>query len=203
MTASARVAHARHFLIVYGSKFGQTARIANRMADALMADGHEVTIVHAHDRSLPGNHTFAEFDGVIVGASVINGTHQRAVARFVRANHARLSVMPCAFFSVSGAAGGSRPEDRARAGRYVADFLAQTGWRPQKTDAIGGAVAYTKYNLVVRWMMRRISKQEGRPTDITRDHDLTDWAQVDRFARTFAEAIPVRTIPDIPQPALR
>jgi menaquinone-dependent protoporphyrinogen oxidase len=184
----------RHFLIVYGTKFGQTGRIADRMADTLIADGNEVTIVHTHDRSLPGNHTFAEFDGVIVGASVISGKHQRAVARFVRANHARLSRLPSAFFSVSGAAGGTRPEDRPRATGYIADFLAQTSWQPGMTDAFGGAVAYTKYNPFVRWMMKRIAKSEGRPTDTSRDHELTDWAQVDRFVRTFAARIPTRTV---------
>lgn len=184
---------ARRFLIVYGTSHGQTAKIADRMADTLMSDGNEVTIVHTHDRSLPGNHTFAEYDGVIVGASVVKGKHQRAVARFVRANHARLSALPCAFFSVSGAAGGKRPEDRARAAGYVADFLAQTAWRPAMTDAIGGAMAYTKYGFFLRWMTRLMAQREGGPTDTTRDHEFTDWAQVDRFARAFAARIPVRT----------
>jgi menaquinone-dependent protoporphyrinogen oxidase len=183
---------ARHFLIVYGTKFGQTARIADRMADTLIADGNEVTIVHTHDRRLPGNHSFAEFDGVIVGASIIKGRHQPAVVRFVRTNHARLSGLPCAFFSVSGAAGGSRPEDRARATGYIADFLSQTAWQPTMTDAIGGAIAYTKYNLITRWMMKLIERREGGPTDTSRDHELTDWAQVDRFTRAFAARIPAR-----------
>jgi menaquinone-dependent protoporphyrinogen oxidase len=176
----------RHILIVYGTKYGQTARIADRIADTLMADGFATTIVHAHNKSLPGTHTFSEFHGVIVGASVIRGRHQATIARFVRANKSRLANLPTAFFSVSGAAASKKPGETARAQGVVDAFLAETGWRPSMTDRFGGAMAYTKYGLLLRWMMKLTAKREGGPTDTSRDHEFTDWAQVDRFARAFA-----------------
>jgi menaquinone-dependent protoporphyrinogen oxidase len=51
-------------------------------------------------------------------------------------------------------------------------------------------VAYTQYGLFLRWIMKRISRRKGGPTDTTRDHDFTDWAAVDRFAERLAEAVP-------------
>jgi menaquinone-dependent protoporphyrinogen oxidase len=185
----------RQILIVYGTRYGQTAKIAERIADVLMANGDAATIVHAHKKSLPGNHTFAEFDGVIVGASVIRGRHQGAVARFVRTNLARLTTLPSAFFSVSGAAAGSKPGDAARAQGFVDEFLAQTRWRPSMTERFGGAMAYTKYGRILRWVTKRTSEREGGPTDTSRDHEFTDWEQVERFARAFARQLPLRRVP--------
>ena len=37
--------------------------------------------------------------------------------------------------------------------------------------------------------MKRISAKEGGPTDMSRDHELTDWARVDTFTRDFAERV--------------
>ena len=37
----------RRFLIVYATSYGQTAKIAGRMADLLMASGEAVTLVNA------------------------------------------------------------------------------------------------------------------------------------------------------------
>jgi menaquinone-dependent protoporphyrinogen oxidase len=180
----------RRILIAYGTRYGHTLKIAERIADTLMEDGDTVRLIHAHGRNLPRELSFADFDGVIVGASVIVGRHQRAVRRFVRDNRDRLGALPTAFFSVSGAAGSQKPDDRARAAKYVSEFLAQTGWRPALTDAFGGAMAYTKYNPLLRWITKRESMKEGGPTDTSRDHETTDWAQVERFARAFAATVP-------------
>jgi menaquinone-dependent protoporphyrinogen oxidase len=91
---------------------------------------------------------------------------------------------------VSGAAGSAKPEDRARAAGFIREFLAETEWRPGMTETIGGAITYTKYNPILRWIMRRIARRDGGPTDTSRDHELTDWAQVDRFALAFAARLP-------------
>jgi menaquinone-dependent protoporphyrinogen oxidase len=64
----------------------------------------------------------------------------------------------------------------------VHEFLRDTGWYPAITETVAGATPYTKYNPVMRWMISRISAKEGRPTDTSRDHEFTDWEQIDRLA---------------------
>jgi menaquinone-dependent protoporphyrinogen oxidase len=125
------------------------------------------------------------YDGVIIGASVIRGRHQPAVQKFVRQNVAALNSMPTAFLSVSGSAASPDERGRAEARRCAEKFLEQTRWRPAITELIGGAMAYTKYGVILRWIMKQIARQNGRPTDTTRDHELTDWVQVENFAARF------------------
>ena len=41
---------------------------------------------------------------------------------------------------------------------------------------------YTKYNFLVRLVMKYIAKSEGASTDVSRDHVYTDWAALDILA---------------------
>lgn len=179
---------ARHILVAYGTSYGQTAKIAARIADLLAASGDVVTLADVGE--LPRDTGPRDFAGVIIGASLIRGGHQRRVRRFVRAHRDALNAMPSAFFSVSGSAAGAAEAQRAAARRCVDELLRETGWRPGLTETIGGSIAYTKYLPLLRWMMKRITAKEGGPTDTSRDHELTDWAQVQRFAEAFSAMVP-------------
>ena len=179
----------RRFLIVYATNYGQTAKISRRMADLLIASGEAVTLVNACNR--PRDFHAGEFDGVIIGGSIIGGRHHRALVRFVRDHRAVLNATPSAFFSVSGSAASPLETERAKARQLVDQFLDATGWHPALTKTIGGAMAYTKYNPFLRWVVKRASKAAGGPTDTSRDHEMTDWSQVERFVETFVESVPV------------
>lgn len=178
---------ASRFLIVYGTHHGQTAQIAQRVADVLRSTG--ATAVVLNGRHLRHGIVPEDFDGLIVGGSIQYNRHQRVLSDFVRAHLDVMNAVPSAFFSVSGAGAGRTDAERAKANGYVADFLRQTGWHPTITAAIGGAMAYTKYNPLLRWMLKRIAARNGAPTDTTRDHSFTDWTQVQQFASAFALAV--------------
>ena len=171
-------------LAVYGTAYGQTERIVRRIADRWTAGGLTVTL-HRGD-ALPANLDLDRFDAVCIAASIIAGKHQPYIREFVRRHAARLNAVPSVFVSVSGAAGSTLPEKRAEASQHVTEFLNQTGWRPALSATFGGTLAYTKYNWLLRWLLKRIARQSGGPTDTTRDHELTDWEAVDRFAEQSA-----------------
>jgi menaquinone-dependent protoporphyrinogen oxidase len=54
-------------------------------------------------------------------------------------------------------------------------------------------MAFTKYPWWLRWIMKRISRSQGGPTDTSRDHELTDWIAVEQFAADFAGALSSRS----------
>ena len=174
-------------LIFYGTSYGQTAKVADVIGDYLTNHGVEVVLVDGD--SPPPILWVGDFDGVIVGASVIFGRHQRSVRRFVRDNHEALNALPSAFFSVSGSASSGDERGQRHARKSIDEFLRETGWHPTLSESVAGAMAYRKYNPFIRWMMKRIAKRNGEPTDTSRDHELTDWAQVERFAESFVNAL--------------
>ena len=82
-------------------------------------------------------------------------------------------------------------DGRAKARQFADQLLDMTGWHPALTETIGGAMAYTKYNPFLRWVVKRASKAAGGPTDTSRDHEMTDWSQVERFVQAFVQTVPV------------
>lgn len=170
--------------LVYGSTEGQTATIAERIANHLSDAGHESTLVHA--KHPPDSFVASDYDGVIVGASVHYGRHQRYVRRFVRENAEALNDRPSAFFSVSLTAVEDTDEAREATRELVEGFSERTGWRPDVTATVAGALKYSEYGLLTRFVLKRIARRHGEETDTSRDYEYTDWDDVERFAAEFA-----------------
>lgn len=173
-----------NILIVYGTSHGHTTKVVDRLALGLTAQGHAVTTRKGD--ALPAGLALDGFDAFLIAGSVLYGKHQRYLREFVRQNAARLSASPSAFVSVCGAVVGTWARGQEEARKYVAKFLEETGWQPRLTTSIAGALPYTKYGLLTRWMMRLISKATGRPTDTSRDWEFTDWDALDKFAAELA-----------------
>jgi menaquinone-dependent protoporphyrinogen IX oxidase len=79
-------------LVLYGSTYGQTLRVAGRIAEVLTREGHSADLIWG-DRT-PKGLDLAEYDGVIIAASVLMGRYQRYVRDFARRNAERLNAMP-------------------------------------------------------------------------------------------------------------
>jgi menaquinone-dependent protoporphyrinogen oxidase len=173
-------------LIVYGTTHGQTATIAAFLQLTLERRGCRVVVSNVKEPPTP---PLDQFNGVIVGASIMARGHQPAIAAFIRDNQETLNAMPSAFFSVSASAGSSREAGRAAARRVRDAFLAETGFHPDVSECIAGAIKYTRYNFLLRWYMKKASRMNGGSTDTSRDHEYTDWAQVEAFGRQFAEQV--------------
>lgn len=97
-------------LVVYGSKYGQTKRVAHRIAGILRDAGQAVDIYRGDQ--LPAPLPLGDYTGFVVAASVLMGHHQRYIRDFVRRHASLLNQAPSAFVSVCGAAGGDPPEAR-------------------------------------------------------------------------------------------
>jgi menaquinone-dependent protoporphyrinogen oxidase len=100
--------------------------------------------------------------------------------------------VPSAFFSVSLSAASKNRHEVDEALRIAHAFPAAHGWTPRFVLSVAGRLAYREYNFLIRFVIKRIAKKEGGPTDTSRDHELTDWDAVDRLGREMAKAIHAR-----------
>ena len=173
-------------LLVCATTHGHTAKIAAGIAEALRAGGLGVDLRDVRDAS---DIAAADHEGVIVGASVHAGHHQRAIVNWVKNHRAALEAGPSAFFSVSLAAAEDTDESREATQHYIDDFLDETGWTPGRSAPMAGALQYREYDVFTRTLMRLMMRRGGHPTDASRDYDHTDWEAVDRFGRDFAELV--------------
>lgn len=183
-------------LIVYATREGQTRRIAEHLAAEIRACDWKVDALDA--RTLPPSFDLGQYSAAVLAGSVHLGKHEREMIAFVREHRAALEKIPAAFLSVSlveaeAEIGTNSPESRARAARdaqrLIDDFFEATGWHPARVKPVAGALVYTKYNVLVRLVMRHIAKKSGGSTDMSQDHEYTDWLALDRFVVEFLASL--------------
>jgi menaquinone-dependent protoporphyrinogen IX oxidase len=107
-------------------------------------------------------------ESIFVGSPVRVGSYLRSVVRFVQARREVLERVPSAFFSVK--SGRSHPCKGERKKRWprrddareVEKFIRATGLDSPPRRAHRRSLPYSRYNFLVRFVMRRISAQAGR-----------------------------------------
>ena len=177
-------------LIAYATKEGHTGHIAERMRETLAARGHDVRLarVGKAPTEVP-----ADTDAVIVGGSIHAGKHQPELVAFAREHRDRLARLPSAFFTVCLTAVDDTPEAAAETAKYVQQFIAESGWRPARTAAFAGRLAWTQYDFFTRLVMKLVTRQHGlTDQDTSRDYDYTDYEAVRRFAEDVAATVEPR-----------
>lgn len=181
-------------LVAYASWNGQTRRIAERVADTLRTAGHDADAVDVMAGE-PAAFDIARYDAAVVAASIRMGKHPPPTIAFVRKHRDRLAAMPNMFLTVSLSAYGvvdptANADRKRRAGaeveKTIARFVKDTGWTPNETHSVAGALLYLQYGFFLRMLMRFISGVVGASTDMTRDHEYTDWAALQGYTNAFA-----------------
>lgn len=174
-------------LVVFESKYGQCSKIAEHIGETARARGHLVRVLHVADL---GGVEVPRYDAVAVVAPVYVGRHPRSVVAFVRARAKELdATLRSAFVSVSNSAASGDPVALRKARDLAEACPALVGWRPDVVAIAGGAIAYPRYGFITRFMMKRIARANGGPTDVSRVHELTDWAQLDKDIASLLEPL--------------
>jgi len=181
----------RPVLIVCDGYHGQTQKIGETLAAMLRSSGHDA---HVADPAHASTLNLARFDAILIGGAIHYGGVPRRLLEFVRAHRVELSSTPCAFFAVCMAAARHDDASKREVQTYLARFSEETGLTPARSIAFGGALRYTKYDRLLRFIIRFIAKSNGDPTDTTRDHEMTDWSQVLAFARQLADDLDQRGV---------
>jgi len=170
-------------LILYSSETGQTAKIADRMAQKMRDNGHTVDCLELDQ--LPRDFDIETYDGILIGAPVRMMSFPKSVVRFAKKNRDKLVAHNAGFFTVCMAVASTTPKAHQDLEKWIASFFSETGWQPAKQAVFAGAVLYTKYDFVTRMVMKKISASEGHSTDTSCDHEYTDWDQVTKFTDEY------------------
>lgn len=170
-------------LILYSTREGQTREIATRLGAELKMLGRESDILNLHDNNTI---VWAQYDRVVIGASIRYGRFNRAVTDFVQKHLQQLSQLPSAFFSVNLVA--RKPEKNTpETNSYTRKFLLNSPWHPDCCAVFAGALLYPRYGWLDKVMIRFIMKMTDGETDTSKEVVYTDWQQVPRFAAEIAQ----------------
>lgn len=166
-------------LILYSTTDGHTRKICDRLRELIEPQGHRVEVVELTQEPAP---ELAEFDRIVIGASIRYGNHSPNLYQFIH-RHARiLDERPGTFFSVSVSARkakNSNPDTNP----YMRKFLRKVSWRPARLAVFAGKIDYPRYTAFDRFMIRFIMWITDGPTDPRSIVEFTDWDQVASLAK--------------------
>jgi menaquinone-dependent protoporphyrinogen oxidase len=177
--------------VFYATREGHTKKIAQRIAADLRARGATVAVFDVRTNAAPD---WSRYSVACLAASVHIGHHEREMIAFAKTHRDALARLGAAFVSVTLSEAGAEDSTRSDADRRTAAadaqrmidvFVEETGWRPEHALPVAGALVYSKYNFLVRFLMKRIARKAGAPTDTSRDYEFTDWPALDRFVDDF------------------
>ena len=183
-------------LIIYATREGHTRHIAEHSGALLEARQTAFELVDA--AHLPERFSLVKYCAAIVSASLHAGKHEPEMVKFVKRHLNELHSIPTLFLSVSlsektvedpQARAEKRAEAEADVKRTIDGFLVETGWQPSHVAAVAGALLYSKYNFVIRFIMKRIAKKAGGPADTSRDYEFTDWTKIGRLIEEFVQSV--------------
>jgi menaquinone-dependent protoporphyrinogen oxidase len=182
-------------VVFYATREGHTRRIAEHVADNLQARQIEVDVYDVNTIHEPIN--WSMYVIACVAASVHLGHHEHEMVAFVTKHRVELERLDAAFLSVTLSQAGAedplasevrRKEAAADAHRMVDAFVQETRWRPGHVLSVAGALAYSQYNFVIRFVMKRIAQKAGASTDVSRDYVFTNWQRLDQFVNDLVDA---------------
>lgn len=171
-------------LIIYSTIDGQALKICQRVQSICEQAGEEVVLV---DLAGAQTQSLAEFDKVLIGASIRYGKHRPELYQYINHHHAVLSAKINGFFSVNVVA--RKPlKNTPETNPYMKKFRMLSMWQPKLQAVFPGMIDYPKYRLFDRVMIRFIMWMTKGPTDTKGTFEFTDWDKVEQFAIEFSQA---------------
>lgn len=168
-------------LIIYSTHDGQTHKIAQFIASELGQDVCQLCAIEDTKQLV-----LADYDKILIGASIRYGHYSKALYQFIEKNHELLTEKNAAFYSVNLTA--RKPgKDTPEGSSYVQKFLTKSDWQPQLIGVFAGALYYPRYRFIDRVMIRFIMSMTGGETDTSKEVEYTNWENVRSFSQKFAQ----------------
>jgi len=166
---------AKKVLVAYGSKYGATAEIAEKIGEALSThelDAHVVSAENVRDLST--------YDAAVIGGAVYVGRWYKTAARFLKKHDKALAAMPVWFFS-SGPTGEGDPADLLDGWTFPKNLQAVADKiNPRDTAVFHGSINLEKVTGLDKRMLKAVGAESG---------DFRDWEAIAAWAQGIAAAL--------------
>lgn len=176
-------------LVAYGSKYGSTKEVAERIGKNLAQSGLNVDL---RDIRLDDGVKMSDYDLAVVGSGIYAGKWMKPAKRFLAEVAAEKGRCKVALFACCMDAADPKLVEDARK-RYLADVVAETKVEPVATGLFAGVVDFTKYGFVVKGIMKsivskRVEEKDGREAaaNMPMVTDNRDWDSIDAWSKELA-----------------
>ncbi|MEM9300785.1 MAG: flavodoxin domain-containing protein [Pseudomonadota bacterium] len=176
----------RHWLIIYHSAEGQTARIASHIARHIDQGFRDVRVRNINYLK---PQDLAELAGIIVGTSMRWGRFPEEIRAFITEHSELLNRVPSALYTVSLSAASPEPRRREVVHEKARRLAIGSGWHPRQWATFAGAINPAEFGPVKRLAVRAVMKTLLGSSEPTAVGELTDWTAVHDFVDRVVPAL--------------
>lgn len=160
-------------LVIYGTKSGCTAGIAEQIGETIAGHGCEVEVFRAEKAPAADG-----YDAVVVGSGIRAGQWHEPARSWVERNASALQDTPVALYSVGLMVTQDGKADEVRA--YTDPLIQATGIEPVDVGLFAGWFEPSQFSLLERSVLRLMKRPAG---------DQRDMAHVSEWARETARKL--------------
>jgi menaquinone-dependent protoporphyrinogen oxidase len=173
-------------LILYGTRWGGTAPVAEKIGQTLKNHGFTVDVIDA--RKAP--ESIMSYDLIVIGSGMRADKWTKETLTFLDKNAQLLKTKKTAFFVSCQMADRIEPEVREKAkNQYLNQIADQYGLKPIAYGFFGGYLDFAHSHGLIVDVMVRVNRKSLRKNglDTHKIYDTRDWAAIDAWACEVAK----------------
>jgi menaquinone-dependent protoporphyrinogen oxidase len=162
-------------LVAYGSKYGATAEIAEKIGEVLKQEGLQVDVKNARNIK-----NATDYQAVVIGSAAYIGNWRKEVSNFVKKNEQTLAGLPVWIFS-------SGPTEKGDPVKLLQGWLMPKALqpvidriKPRNITVFHGVINTEKLNFLEKQMLKMVKTEIG---------DYRDWEAITKWAKVIADAL--------------
>lgn len=172
-------------LVLYGTRWSGTEKVAQTIGKALQDDGNTVEVVDA--KQAP--QSIDAYDLILVGSGLRADKWTKESEEFIAKNAAALKAKKLALYVSCSMA--DRKDDGYNVGkkRYLDDFASKYGLSPIAMGYFGGLMDFSYSHGLLVDIIVRVNRRNLRKNglDTARVHDTRDWAAIEAWGHEVAK----------------
>lgn len=173
-------------MVLYGSRWGGTVAVAEKIGQSLTAEGFSVDVLDAKKR--PQN--LESYDLIVIGSGMRADKWTKETFAFMEENSLLLQKKKTALFVSCQMADRVEPEVREKAKKqYLQDVANQFSLKPITFGFFGGFLDFKHSHGLIVDVMVRVNRKSLRKNglDTTKVHDTRDWNNIEAWAQETAK----------------
>ena len=176
-------------LIAYGTRYGATEEVAERMAEWVKAANIEVDIINVKANQWP---ELTEYTGLIIGSGIKIGQWTKEIKNFIKKKKDAINKFDGSkiFFVCSGYAAIPERYQEIKE-EYCLKALTDLSVTVDDYEAFGGIMNVSPSSNV-GWLNKQILKVAGKESpnfDPRGINDYRNWTKIEEFIQTFIQRL--------------
>lgn len=173
-------------LVAFGTKYGSTADVAEKIAFVLRREGADVKVL---DLRTKVQVNVKDFDLLVIGSGIIAGSWTPEAISFLEESRDALIGKSVALFACCGdvVLKGSPPEECKK--KYLAEIASKMYIDPVALGLFGGVLDFERYGFLVKAILHGAKKSiETKGVDLSKPYDFRDWNNINDWASSLLVA---------------